>query len=297
MIEKNREKNILKIVSILVIGLIFGITYSWYVVTKTANTVNKIKAGKLELELDDKTSSGIKLLNALPTTYQEGIKTTEYTFSIENKGSIKAEYSLTLDDESSFVNDSNETVNITSSNKLSDNYIRYILVKGAEEKTAAKSKLLSEVTDRVLDSGELNVGEKIEYKLQIWIDSRAGENNTQNDVMNKYFNARLNLVGEQVKIYNKNILEAYTYNQTTGDEHFCVTGDEETCQESTCYKTKTEGSCPAGTIIKYKVNNSTTETFHVMYDDASSITMQTQKNTGIALKNSHFGNLVSKWLS
>ena len=70
-----------------------------------------------------------------------------------------------------------------------------------------------------------------------------------------------------------NFISAYTYNSST-----CVTGEEDTCIKTDCYKTKTAGSCPSGTIIKYKVNDTDIVTFHVMYDNGSTLTMQSQKN-------------------
>lgn len=69
-------------------------------------------------------------------------------------------------------------------------------------------------------------------------------------------------------------IEAYTYDAST-----CVTGKEDTCVATTCYETKSANACPAGTIIRYKVKPGHVETFHVMYDDASTITMQSQRNT------------------
>ena len=66
----------------------------------------------------------------------------------------------------------------------------------------------------------------------------------------------------------------YVYNSST-----CVTGEEETCTGTVCYKTKTSGSCPAGTIIKYKVNDTTLVTFHVIRDYGSYMYMQSQTNT------------------
>lgn len=69
-------------------------------------------------------------------------------------------------------------------------------------------------------------------------------------------------------------VEAYTYNASR-----CVTGNESTCVKTECYKTKSAGACPAGTIIRYKVRPGEAVTFHVMYDDASTITMQSQRNT------------------
>ena len=73
-----------------------------------------------------------------------------------------------------------------------------------------------------------------------------------------------------------NFIGAYKYSTATSTK--CITGNESTCVKSTCYKTKTSGSCPAGTIIKYKVNDSDIVTFHVMYDTGSTMTMQSQKN-------------------
>ena len=73
-----------------------------------------------------------------------------------------------------------------------------------------------------------------------------------------------------------NFIGVYKYSTATSTK--CITGNESTCIKSTCYKTKTSGSCPAGTIIKYKVNDTDIVTFHVMYDNGSTLTMQSQRN-------------------
>lgn len=70
---------------------------------------------------------------------------------------------------------------------------------------------------------------------------------------------------------NQNIMAAYTYDSST-----CVTGEESTCKQILI--TSSDRNIPAGTIIKYKVNDTDVVTFHVMYDSASTITMQSQKN-------------------
>ena len=71
-----------------------------------------------------------------------------------------------------------------------------------------------------------------------------------------------------------NFISAYTYNSSN-----CVTGEEDTCIKTDCYKNKTAGSCKAGDIIKYKVNDTDIVTFHVMFDNGNTLTMQSQKNT------------------
>ena len=70
-----------------------------------------------------------------------------------------------------------------------------------------------------------------------------------------------------IRNYN-NIVSAYTYNSST-----CVTGEEDACVKTDCYKSMEANSCKAGDIIKYKVNDTDIVTFHVMYDNSSTLTM------------------------
>ncbi|MBO5414973.1 MAG: hypothetical protein J6A17_05045 [Bacilli bacterium] len=70
-----------------------------------------------------------------------------------------------------------------------------------------------------------------------------------------------------------NIVIAYTYDEST-----CVTGDETTCKVTKCYKDKTANSCPAGTIIKYRVNSSEMKVFYVIHDNGATMTMQQREN-------------------
>lgn len=73
---------------------------------------------------------------------------------------------------------------------------------------------------------------------------------------------------------NSNIIIAYKYNESA-----CVTGEEETCLVSACYGNKVKNSCSPGTIIKYKVNDTDIVNFHVMFDNGSTLILQSQSNT------------------
>ncbi|MCI8548268.1 MAG: hypothetical protein HFJ38_05200, partial [Bacilli bacterium] len=57
----------------------------------------------------------------------------------------------------------------------------------------------------------------------------------------------------------------YTYNETT-----CPTGREETCQPTTSL---VSGTCPVGTAISYKVNDTTTQDFYVLKDNGATLTL------------------------
>lgn len=80
----------------------------------------------------------------------------------------------------------------------------------------------------------------------------------------------------KVDAKNINIIKAYQYDQENSNS-LCITGDEATCIETTCYQDSKE-QCPSGTIIDYQVNKEKVIRFHVMFDESGKITMQSQKN-------------------
>jgi len=71
---------------------------------------------------------------------------------------------------------------------------------------------------------------------------------------------------------NSNIVAVYKYDQTNTDT-LCVTGEE-----STCVQIANPDKYEAGTIVKYKVNSSTTKYFHVVHDDGDTLTMLGREN-------------------
>ena len=101
-----------------------------------------------------------------------------------------------------------------------------------------------------------------------------------------YDNASSKLTSTNVQdaideLYNKTFvkknIKAYTYSETRSNK--CINGEEKTCVENTCYKSKTANSCIQGTIIKYYVNDTEQKVFYVLHDDGATITMQQRENT------------------
>ncbi len=101
-----------------------------------------------------------------------------------------------------------------------------------------------------------------------------------------YDNASSKLTSTNVQdaideLYNKTFvkkkIKAYTYSETESNK--CINGEEKTCVENTCYKSKTANSCVQGTIIKYYVNDTEQKVFYVLHDDGATITMQQRENT------------------
>ncbi|MDO5003333.1 MAG: BspA family leucine-rich repeat surface protein [bacterium] len=198
--DKGKKKNNIKLLVgaiILTLVVVLGTTYAWLRITRNSNVINKIKAGSLEMILDDSTTDGIKLINEVPKSYRQGMETKEYTFTLTNTGTTNNNYSIYLDDVLTFTNDENQEVTITDDNKLADTKIRYILLKDDEVAAASKSKLLSNTIERSIDGGKITSKQTIKYSLRIWIDSKAGDNNTQDEVMGKLFNAKLRVEASQ----------------------------------------------------------------------------------------------------
>ena len=81
---------------------------------------------------------------------------------------------------------------------------------------------------------------------------------------------------EDIIYTNANIVAAYKYDETSSSSTYCVIGEESTCKKISLVKGKTY---PAGTIIKYKVNSSTTKYFHILHDDGDTLTLQQRENT------------------
>ena len=261
----SRKVKITVIAICAVLLLVMGATYAWLRLTLNGSKVNVLRAGGLELALNE-TSEGITLEDVVPVTDAKGLQGKEYTFTLENKGSDSS-YTIYLDDVLDI--DQNGENDFEESERMSDSDIKYSLIKNGKTTT----KVLTETgtnPNRVLDSGIIKKGTTNTYSLRLWIKEEA-ENDS---IMNKIFAAKLRVEAEQKTEETNNIKVAYTYNPTS-----CITGEESTCVQTSCYESKTSGSCPAGTIIKYAVNDSTTKYFHVLHDDGDTMTLQQRENT------------------
>ena len=186
-------KSLIIVIVAILIAILIGLSYAWFGIVRNSNSINKIKAGSLEMTLDDTATEGIKLLNEVPRSYLQGMKTEEYTFTLTNTGTITSDYTIYLDDVLTFTDEQGKEVTITDENKLEDTKIRYILLKDDEKAAANKSKLLSESAERSIDTGKITKNQTIKYSMRVWIDSRA-----ENEVMGKKFNAKLRVEANQV---------------------------------------------------------------------------------------------------
>ncbi len=111
---------------LMLVTMFIGSSYALWNVTRYQTGVNAIDTGCFELEFIE-TSSSIELKNAYPISDEKGLKTTPYQFKLKNICTIDAEYTIYLN-----------TVAL-GDNKISDDLIKYILVKNKDSLATANS--------------------------------------------------------------------------------------------------------------------------------------------------------------
>ena len=200
MTEEKRKKSdtIAKVLGILIgLALVLGISYALFRVTLNGTKKNRIVTGTLSLKIIDDDEEApenytkVELINATPESDAEGLKEVPYTFTIKNDGNVDASYDLKLE--------------VDDQSNLSDEVVKFAFIKGVDENYSTP-KLLSELTKEesrtlignktvnlyTLDQGTLDVGNSIDYIVNLWIDEQA-----DNTAMDKELNAIIRVDGVQ----------------------------------------------------------------------------------------------------
>lgn len=252
----------LTIISIFVVTIVMiSSAYAIFSSVQKSKDYNTLTVGVLKVDFNkngDDLGNVIKLNGAYPVSDSEGLKTSPYSFTITNSGTLNAKYRIKIIDDNDMI-DSDDC-----SDKLLDK--KYIKVSVNDEKPFLLNT--TETNNYIISDGDINVSESKTFNIKIWIDENA-----TNDVLGKHYHGKI-VVETQNMNTNKGIKEAYSY-----DKSGCVTGEEETCVKTTCYESSNKGACQAGTIIKYAVNNSEEKYFYVLHDDGKTMTLQQRENT------------------
>ena len=175
----------------LVLVVLLGGTYAWLTLQVTGEKTNVLRAGTLSLVLDDTTSEGIKLEKAVPISDEKGKTGTEYTFTLQNKGSKAASYTIYLDD----------VALETSETRMDDSKVKYQLTINSNETVA----LLNTLSDKVLDSGEIAGSTTNTYSLRVWIDSAA-----ETEVMGTILSKQLRVEATQAGTKTSTTAKSFT---------------------------------------------------------------------------------------
>ena len=257
----------------VLIVLVAG-SYAWLTLTIDKTNTNVLRAGTLSLVLDDTTSEGIKLEKAVPISDEKGKAGTEYTFTLQNKGTKAAIYTIYLDD---VALEASET-------RMDDSKVKYQLTKNSNETVA----LLSTLSSKVLDSGEIAGSTTNTYSLRVWIDSAAG-----NEVMGTILSKQLRVEATQAGA--KTSTTAMCKRATTLHKEVCTNNSSsEYCQadgyslnsEIEYGSLGTKGTLTSGDAFDCDVNgdgtyDSDTERFYYVSDVTNGIT--TDSDTAVLI--------------
>lgn len=77
---------------------------------------------------------------------------------------------------------------------------------------------------------------------------------------------------------DSNVIQAYNYQEDKTATNYCINGEEETCEKTTCLENSDANSCTQGTIVRYAVSDTENHYFYVLHDDGATLTLQQREN-------------------
>jgi hypothetical protein len=181
--NKSRKILLTFIFVLLIISIVVGFTYAYWIVKVTETSSNVIKSGCLSINLTDETEA-INLQDAYPISDEVAANLKPYTFKIENICNTSISYDVTL-----------EIMDVD--NRLASKYI-------AANFNGEGKKLLSDFTSveptysdedykaveaKELVSGTLDGKSSISYTINLWIDESVEDN----EAMDKNFTSKVSI--------------------------------------------------------------------------------------------------------
>ena len=183
---KNKKKKIIIIVVIvLLIVLIIGLSYAWLRTAVEGERNVQITVGDISIVLDDSSSNGINLVNAIPTYDSKGKETEAYTFSLRNESNIELYYTLSLVDDEELI-DSCKTTSGEACSLLDPRDVRYELKMDDRTFTGSLSD------SSIISYGTIDADEEINGELRVWLNINA-----TNEAMGKVFLGKLRAFATQ----------------------------------------------------------------------------------------------------
>ena len=177
-----KEKNkIILVIILILISLIALVGSSYALLTKSFKS-KKLSMEVGTLKIDFAEGNAINMVNAVPMTDSDGMKTTPYTFTITNGGDINAYYTVSNEEE--------------LANTLDTSYLRMKLTGSDGYDSGIKTvKELGTETYKLVDETLLATGKSVTYELRMWISQEAG-----NDIQDKVYKSKIVVNGTSNKV-------------------------------------------------------------------------------------------------
>ena len=177
MKSKINKQNIFLIILLLIlIFIILGISYAFLQTSFFATKDSVLKVGSLSLVLDESEGNAITVSADGPLSDSEGVNLDNYySFKLTNNGKVASSYTIYLDNQP--LDDGDV--------RIDQKYVHYSL-----ERDNSNNIAKSLTGNQKLESGIINRGQTINYKLRLWFSS-----NMTAEEENKVFKAKLRIEG------------------------------------------------------------------------------------------------------
>ena len=200
---KKKKYVALVIVTIIVsIIALIGATYALLTATIQGDKKITLKAGLLKVDFEE--GNAINLDNAEPMSDSRGLKTSPYTFTITNTGTIEAYYYVSLE------NDVNNTLN--------EDLVKMRLTNDqGYDSGVVRVSDYAQSSYQITEEGKLNVDDKVTYNLWLWLD-----NNADNTAQGKEYKSKIVVSSfdrpQNVKSVSDAVIENIGENGSTYDD-------------------------------------------------------------------------------
>ena len=184
--------------AIIMLILVVAFSYAWLRTAFNGKKDVQLVVGEISIILDESSTNGINLVNAIPSYDEEGKATEAYTFKLKNESDIPLYYTLSLVDD----NEALENCTTTSGDNcslLDPRDVRYEIKMGDRTVTGTLSD------SSIINYGIIDANETIEGELRVWLNLNAN-----NEAMGKVFLGKLRVFATQQ-------LDDYTFEQGFGE--------------------------------------------------------------------------------
>ncbi len=172
----NKQTMFLIILLVILVFIILGISYAFLQTSFFANKDSVLKVGSLSLVLDESEGNAITVSADGPLSDSEGVNLDNYySFKLINNGKVASSYTIYLDNQP--LDDGDV--------RIDQKYVHYSLERDNSNNIA---KALT--GEQKLESGIINSGQTINYKLRLWFSSDMTA-----EEENKVFKAKLRIEG------------------------------------------------------------------------------------------------------
>ncbi|MBQ6686956.1 MAG: hypothetical protein IJN03_00340, partial [Bacilli bacterium] len=154
---------------VAVLLVIIGVTYAYWLVTKTQTNQNVISSGCLDISLTGE-KNDIELQDQFPLSDEDGMKLIPYEFTVTNNCNTSVDYQVNLES----LGTESEAIISTALKVALDSNVKLLSSGGSAEPTVTDAyESHSIAAGRLAAASTTSDEDTVTYKLRIWIDEDA----------------------------------------------------------------------------------------------------------------------------